>query len=582
MNKYLALATLALGWLPTSGAVPHHQPLPIRRQDAEAVVTIPSGTIVGSAVQDLEMFNGIPFADPPTGPLRLRPPRKLSTHLGSFNATGVAKLCPQGPVFRLPPSSSPEQRDFVRDAARDSFGIQTPGDAQDPGQSEDCLTVTVHRPRGTQAGDDLPVLFYIFGGGFMVGGTSAKVNDPAKLVRTGIEVGQPFVFVAVNYRVAGWGFMPGAEIQRDGSANAGLLDQRMGLEWVADNIAAFGGDPDKVTVWGQSAGSISVFDQMALYDGDATYNGEPLFRAAIMNSGSVTPVDAVDSPKAQAVYDLVVEAAGCDGDDSLACLRALAYEDFASAANSVPALLSYESLALSYLPRPDGQALTESPHVLAQEGRFHAVPTIIGTQEDEGTVFSLLQGDMGTTDRIVDYLADLYFHNAERSQVTALVDTYSARFEDGSPFRTGTLLESLYYPGQKRIAAILGDVVFNLIRRWTLETVAAARPDVPLWSSFASYNYRLGLLGTQHGSDTSVFFGRDNSYYPASTGRQYYINFLYNLDPNVGLEPDVFWPRWTEGSQLLWYNASNNGLLDDDYRAGSYEFLRENIDVFSF
>lgn len=129
--------------------------------------------------------------------------------------------------------------------------------------------------------------------------------DGTSIVADSVAQGQPVIFVAVNYRVGGFGFLPGKEILADGSANLGLLDQRLGLQWVADNIAAFGGDPEKVTIWGESAGAISVLDQMLLYDGDSSYKGKPLFRAGIMNSGSIVPADPVDCPKGQAIYDTV-------------------------------------------------------------------------------------------------------------------------------------------------------------------------------------------------------------------------------------------------------------------------------------
>lgn len=129
--------------------------------------------------------------------------------------------------------------------------------------------------------------------------------DGSSIVADSVAQGKPVVFVAVNYRVGGFGFLPGKEILSDGSSNLGLLDQRLGLQWVADNIAAFGGDPDKVTIWGESAGAISVMDQMLLYNGDITYKGKPLFRGGIMDSGSIVPADPVDCPKGQAIYDAV-------------------------------------------------------------------------------------------------------------------------------------------------------------------------------------------------------------------------------------------------------------------------------------
>ncbi|RFU81144.1 hypothetical protein TARUN_1053 [Trichoderma arundinaceum] len=555
-------AALAAGLLPIVGAEPIVK------------VEIASGTIIGSAGDTVDSFNGIPYADPPIGDFRMKPPVKLSIDLGTFDATGTAASCPQGPIISLSGLANATGAATIL-SANSGVTVATTN------FTEDCLTISVQRPHGIEAGADLPVLFWIYGGGFAAGSTSGF--DATRLIDTGVQHGQPFIFVAVNYRIGAWGFMPGSQILEEGSGNAGLLDQRMGLEWVADNIGAFGGDPDKVTIWGESAGAISVFDQLVLYDGDATYNERPLFRAAIMNSGSATPTDPLDTPKGQVVYDAVVKAAQCDTQrDTLACLRSLSNEEFTLAANSVPGIISYQSLALSYLPRPDGLVLTDSPDVLAREGKFHHVPMIIGTQEDEGTLFSLTQRDMSTTAKIVNYLSEYYFHNATIGQITEFVNTYSPYAWDGSPFRTGLNFEG--YFGKKRIAAILGDIVFNLMRRVSLQTFADVSSNVRLWSYFSSYNYNpvLGLFGTSHGSDIPVLFSGTNDKYPTISGRTYYINFLYNLDPNNGTEPDVFWPEWTEDNQLLHFNKNNNSLLDDTYRNSSYTYMLTHIDSLRF
>ncbi len=150
--------------------------------------------------------------------------------------------------------------------------------------------------------------FWIYGGGFETG--SAQSYNGSLLITQSVARGKPIIFVAVNYRLGAFGFLGGSEVLADGAANLGLLDQRMGLEWVVDNIAGFGGDPAAVTIWGESSGSISVFDQLALFDGNNTYKGRPLFRGAIMDSGSITPTEPADGVKAQGMFDRVVEAAG--------------------------------------------------------------------------------------------------------------------------------------------------------------------------------------------------------------------------------------------------------------------------------
>ncbi|KAK7413627.1 hypothetical protein QQX98_007490 [Neonectria punicea] len=540
----------------------------IQERAAKVTVSVPSGTVIGSSLSGVESFRGIPFADPPTGSLRLKPPKKLSKSLGTFDATDLlGPSCPQMFI-------STGGEDVITEFLADFLSLPL---LQVVTGQEDCLTITVQRPEGTKAGDDLPVLFWIFGGGFELG--SVAMYDGSSLLGTGIDQDQPFVFVAVNYRVAGFGFMPGAEILADGSANLGLLDQRMGLEWVADNIASFGGDPDKVTIWGESAGAISVLDQMVLYGGDADYNGKPLFRGAIMNSGSVVPAGPVDGPKGQEIYDTVVKNAGCSAAaDTLECLRDLDYEDFLEAANSVPGILSYNSLALSYLPRPDGKALLDSPEVLIKTGQYHAVPMINGDQEDEGTLFALFQPNLTTTSRLVSYLQEFFFDDATTAELTTFVDTYSTALSAGSPFRTGILNE--IFPGFKRRAAIFGDLVFTLTRRLFLQNAVDANPDVPSWSYLASYDYGTPLLGTLHGSDIlQVIFGLVPNNAMRSI-RTYYFNFLYNLDPNEGVTKYANWPEWKDSKELMWFKSANaNDILEDDFRTTSYNWIANNVDV---
>lgn len=323
------------------------------------------------------------------------------------------------------------------------------------------------------------------------------------------------------------------------------------------------------------AGAISVFDQMALYDGDITYKGNPLFRAGIMNSGSVVPADPVDCPKGQVIYDTVVESAGCSSSsDTLECLREVDYETLLNATNAVPGLLSYTSVALSYLPRPDGVALTDSPEVLVAEGKYAKVPFIVGDQEDEGTIFALFQSNITTTAEIVTYLKDFFFNNATEAQMEALVATYPDTTTDGSPFRTGILYD--LYPQYKRLAAMIGDFTFTLTRRTFLTTANAVNPSVPSWSYLSSFDYGTPFLGTFHGSDLlQVFFGIYPNYASASF-QSYYLSFINTMDPNNGTSY-MEWPQWNTSNQLLSTYATGAVLIDDDFRPDPYNFIVDNV-----
>ncbi|KAJ6088223.1 secreted lipase [Penicillium sp. IBT 16267x] len=540
-----------------------------KRASAPTVsISHPKATIIGSTSNNVDTFNGIPFALAPTGALRLKPPQAISTSLGTLTATGTAMSCPQ---FYVATSTSDFPLSIVGEIA-DIPLFQTVTNA-----GEDCLNLNVQRPSGTEAGAGLPVLVWIFGGGFEFGSTSTY--DGASIVASSVTMDMPVIFVAMNYRVGGFGFMPGSEILNDGSANLGLLDQRLALEWIADNIEEFGGDPSKVTIWGESAGSISVFDQMALYDGNIIYNGSPLFRGAIMDSGSVVPADLVDGVKGQAVYDAVVKEGGCsEATDTLECLRGLDYTTFLNAANSVPGILSYNSVALSYLPRPDGTVLTDSPEVLVADGKYASVPFIIGDQEDEGTIFALFQSNITTETEIVDYLQDLFFADASRTQLEDLVATYPDITTDGSPFRTG--IANNWYPQYKRIAAILGDLTFTLTRRIFLTVANQVKPDVPSWSYLSSYDYGTLLLGTFHGSDIlQVFYGILPNWASKAT-HAYYFSFVYDLDPNSKATGYMNWPQWSTNQSLMNFYSDHGALLTDNFREDTFDFLKTNVASF--
>ncbi|KAK6409429.1 hypothetical protein LTR81_016217 [Elasticomyces elasticus] len=353
--------------------------VPLDSRAARPSVTIANGTLIGSTIGVIDSFRGIPYAQPPLGELRLRPPQSRNTSFGTISDNPLPRACPQ---FYTSVNSGNLPEDAI------SVLSNTPLAQAVTDAGEDCLTINVQRPSTASTTSKLPVVFWIYGGAFEFGST--QTYDGTTFVSKSIQLGAPVIYVAVNYRLGGFGFLAGSNLAKEGSTNLGLRDQRLGLQWVQENIAAFGGDPDKVTLWGESAGSISVFDQTVINNGDNTYKGKALFRGVIMDSGSITPANNVTTPKAQTVYDTVVANAGCSSSaNTLACLRKIDYTTFLNAVNSVPATFGYRSVDLSYLPRPDAgdKFFSRSPDLSVASGAFAKVPIIIGDQQDEGTLF---------------------------------------------------------------------------------------------------------------------------------------------------------------------------------------------------
>jgi carboxylesterase type B len=296
-----------------------------------------------------------------------------------------------------------------------------------------------------------------------------------------------------------------------------------------------------------------------------------------MNSGSVTPADPVDGSKGQAVYDMVVKEAGCEfAPDTLECLRFIPYEQALFALNSPGSLLSYSSVDLAYLPRPDGKVLIQSPDVLQSAGKVAKVPFIIGDQEDEGTLFALFQSNITTEDQLVDYFVKIFFLHANRTQIQELVGLYQDIIANGSPFRTG--LENNWYPQFKRLAAILGDLTFTIARRSTLTIANAIYPENPTWSYLSSYDYGTPLLGTVHGNDILQNFFGIRPDFASIAFHAYYINFVNTLDPNKGNAtlglPN--WPTWASSNKLLNVYADTYTFITDDFRTPVSSYILRN------
>jgi para-nitrobenzyl esterase len=204
-------------------------------KEASLEVKTKSGKVAGKADGQVRVFLGIPYAQPPVGPLRWKPPAPAAKWQGVRQATAFGSHCMQLPIFK----------DMV---------------FRDPGDSEDCLTLNVWTPAANKNAK-LPVMVWIYGGGFMGGGSSEPRQDGTNLAKNGVVV------VSMNYRLGIFGFFAHPDLTSESphkaSGNYGLMDQTAAIKWVRDNIAAFGGDPAKVTIFGESAGSFSVSSQMA-------------------------------------------------------------------------------------------------------------------------------------------------------------------------------------------------------------------------------------------------------------------------------------------------------------------------------
>jgi carboxylesterase type B len=211
---------------------------------------------VGTSFQGIEQFQGINYGQDTSGANRFKPPKAFTYPSGTtVQATAAGASCPQNTIQAF-------------------FGISLNDGAFNI--SEDCLNLQVVRPAGTKQNANLPVMVWIYGDGFEAGSYNFSVYNPMALVAGSAAKGTPVLFVAMNYRVNIFGFANSPALRTEGSLNAGLHDQRLALNWVQSNIAAFGGNPKNVTLFGESDGGTSGGYHLVSNGGNGKIEVEPM------------------------------------------------------------------------------------------------------------------------------------------------------------------------------------------------------------------------------------------------------------------------------------------------------------------
>lgn len=497
-------------------------------QSGRGVVRVASGLVSGGERDGVRAYLGIPYAAPPVGDLRWRPPQPPASWDGIRACDEYGPACPQPAGLDtsfFPLGETDEDCLFLNVWTPASGGLTGANDVT--AGADEASPARTHR---------LPVMVWIHGGGFANGSGSIAVYDGRNLARLGVVV------VTINYRLGALGFLAHPELTwedpQGASGNYGLLDQIAALEWVRDNIAGFGGDPGNVTVFGESAGGMSICDLMV------SPRAEGLFARAIVQSG---PFDsrgagmaAVRSPaEAEAAGRRLSRRLGCAGEpDELAVLRAVPVGDLVDAAEKTVERIPG---GVGFGPVVDGVVLPGEPAALFAEGELHDVDLLVGANADEANLFLLGMRDR-TPAQLTAFVRRLYKPYAD--EVLTLFPTS----EYGS--RAAALSKAVTVMG------------FLAPARFAAASVARAGGDAYLYH-FARRPPAAGDLGAFHGLEIPYVFGNPALTLDVTEGvdgelsaamMRYWVAFARGGDPN-GLSTDAdrsppspFWPPYEPAS----------------------------------
>jgi para-nitrobenzyl esterase len=467
------------------------------------VPQLESGPISGTQEGTIWTYLGIPYAAPPVGELRWREPQAVEPWEDVLACDDFGPACPQ------PPWPYPFLSDIM------DVGMT----------SEDCLYLNVWTP-AKSPDESMPVMVWIYGGAFTTGAANIPIYNGRHLAEQGV------VLVSFNYRVGPFGFMAHPLLSKESpdgvSGNYGMLDQIAALEWVRDNIEVFGGDPDNVTIFGESAGGSSVCNLMASPLAGGLFDRAIVESGGFMGFGIPSGDDGSTLKDAELVGQLITADLGVDGaDDVLAALREVTPQELLDAASQHTDALGMMDMG----PVVDGWALPEEPSAIFAAGEQQDVPLLIGTNADEGAFFApdMTQQQYELTLR--------YIYGVDADEVSALIPAPTP--EDAKPAFARLLTEMGFAAGSRFAASCMAAVgAPAYLYKFTKVTSDAA----------------LLQMGAFHGIEIPYVFGnadQETQVTPSEADlalsevmMAYWTNFAATGDPNGQGVPQ--WPAYTD------------------------------------
>ncbi|GBM73330.1 Acetylcholinesterase [Araneus ventricosus] len=530
-------------------------------EDGSLIVQTTKGRVRGFTIptghgKEVEAFFGIPYAMPPVGQYRFRHPKPIDPWNGILNATEKPNSCFQ-----------------INDTQFGDFKGSTLWNANTP-LSEDCLTVSVWVPRPKP--ENAAVLVWFYGGGFYSGTTTLEVYDPKILCSE-----EHIIIVSVNYRVASLGFL--YFDRPDVPGNAGMFDQLMALEWIRDNIVHFGGNPHNVTLFGESAGAVSVGLHLL------SPLSRHLFSQAILQSGSATsPWGVMDRKENMKRGLLLAEALKCPHDESdmdavVACLREK--DPFEMVSNEWG---NYGVVEFPFVPVVDGAFLDETPQQSLATKNFKKCNMLAGSNSEEGTYF------------IVYHLTDL-FKNQEDVYINR--QEFIDSVKQLNPYVGELGQEAIIFEytdwtnpedtikNRDAIDKLVGDYQFTCSVNEMAQRYAETGNDVYMYffNHRSSVHFWPKWMGVMHADEINFILGEPlNPAFGYNKAEEelsrrmmkYWANFAKTGNPSQkpdGEYESIYWPVHTVTSREYLTLAVNNSEIGRARRAKECAFWHEYL-----